>query len=121
MTWFRSDFLYLASKILRILRAELILPSDSRHLSAYVLIKYSSGLTFVFVKCLKSYVIMSNICSDHPLNGPSLHMMMFLENLRSNLKAVSKYLPRIIFYLLLVDLSTSNFHDTILVTQNSGR
>ena len=59
--------------------------------------------------------------ADNPLNGPSPPMMMFSENLRYNTKEVSKYLPRIISYLLLVDLATWYFHDTILVALNYGR
>ena len=106
MNWFRLDLLFLASNILRILLVALILPSDSRHPSTYALITYYSGLTFLSVKGLKLYVLTSNMGAEHPLNGPSPHMMMFLENLISNPKAVSKYLPRIISYLLLMDLAT---------------
>ena len=106
MTIFRSAFLYFASQIIRILRVELIVQSDTRYLSTYVLIKGSSGLTLLSVKVLKSYVLTSTIGADHPLNGPSPPNMMFSENLRYNPKEVSKYLPGIIPYLLLVDLAT---------------
>ena len=82
----------------------LIFPSESRHLSTYALIKDSSGLTLLFVKDLEAYVLTSNIGADHPLNDTSPPKVMFSENLRFNNKAVGKYLPRIILYLLLVDL-----------------
>ena len=82
------------------------MPSDSRHLSAYVLIKDYSSLTLLSVKGLNSYVLTSNIGAEYPLNGPSPPEIIFSETLRSNPKAVSKSLPRIILYLLLVDLST---------------
>ena len=64
-------------KILLILRFELIVPSDLRHLSTYALIKYSSGLNLLYFKVLKSYVLMSNIGAEHPLNSPSPPNMMF--------------------------------------------
>ena len=82
------------------------MPSDSRHSSTYVLIKDYSSLTLLSVKVLKSYVLTSTIGADHPLNDPSPPKIIFSETLRSNPKAVSKSLPRIILYLLLVDLST---------------
>ena len=82
------------------------MPSDSRIFLAYTLIKDSSGLTLFSVKGLNSYVLTSTIGADHLLNGPSPLKMMLSENLIFNPKAVSKYLPRIIPYLLLVDLAT---------------
>ena len=71
-----------------------------------MLIKDYFGLTFFYVKGLKSYVMTSILCADHPLNVSSPPKMMFSENLRSNPKAVNKSLPSIISYLLLVDLAT---------------
>ena len=54
MTLFRSAFLYLASKILRILHVELIVLSYLRHFLTYELIKESSHLTIFYVKDLNS-------------------------------------------------------------------
>ena len=82
------------------------MPSDLRHLSTYTLTHDYSSLTLLYVKGLKLYVLTSAIGAYHSLNGPSPPKMMFQENLRSNPKAVRKYLPRIISYLLLVDLAT---------------
>ena len=121
ITWFRSAFLHLSSKILRILRVELIVPSYLRNSLTYALIKDSSGLTLLYIKSLKSYVMMSTIGADHPMNFPSPPKIMFSKNLRYNPKEVSKSLPRIISYLLLVDLATWHLRVTILVTPNSGR
>ena len=106
MTLFRSDFSYFASKIILIIRVELIVPSDSKHLSTYTLIKDSSGLTLLSVNGINSYVLTSNIGDELSLNGSSPPKMTFLENLRSNPIAPSKSLPMIISYLLLVDLAT---------------
>ena len=78
-------------------------------IEAFVDARVNKGILwfdFLSVKGLKSYILMSTVGADHPLNGPSLPMMMFSENLRYNTKGVSKYLPRIISYLLLVDLAT---------------
>ena len=119
--FFRSAFSYLTSKILHILHVELIELSDSRHLSTYKLIMDSSGLTILSVKDLKSYLLNSAIVYKHPSCGPSPLMLRFSENFRSSPGAVSKYLPIIISYLLLVLLSTWHFHDTILVALNSDR
>ena len=106
MNLFMSNFSYFVSKIIRILRAQIIVPLDSRHLSTYLLIHDSSGLTLLSVKVLKSYVLTSTIGAEHTLYGPSPPKMMFSNFLRSNPEAVSKYLPRIILYLLLADLAT---------------
>ena len=65
MTLFRSDFSYFASKIIRILRVKLIVPSDSRHSLTYALIKDYSVLTLLSVKGLKSYVLTSTIGAEH--------------------------------------------------------
>ena len=54
MNLFGSAFLLLESKIMRIIHAELIVPSDLRHSSTYELIKDSYGLTIFSVKGLKS-------------------------------------------------------------------
>ena len=54
MTFFRSSFSYLASKMLRMIRIELIELSDLRYLSIYKLINYSSVLTIFSIKDLKS-------------------------------------------------------------------
>ena len=105
MTLFRSAFLYFTSKILRIVRVGLIVPSYLRHSLTYALINDYSGLTLLSVKDLKSYVMTFTIVAENPLNGPSPSKIMFSENLRSNPKAVIKYLPKIISYLLLVDLA----------------
>ena len=59
--------------------------------------------------------------SKHPSYVPSPPIMMFPENLISSPSAVNRSLPRIISYLLLVELSTWHFHDTILVALNSGK
>ena len=108
-------------KILLILRFELIVPSDLRHLSTYALIKYSSSKNLLSVKSLKPNVLMSTLGADNPLNGPLPPKRMFSENLRYNNKAVSQSLPRIISYLLLVDLSMRHFHITFLVAPNYVR
>ena len=73
---------------------------------AYTLINDSYVLTLFSVKGLNSYVLTSIIGAEHPLNGPSPLKMISSENLISNLKLLSKSLPRIIPYLLLVDLAT---------------
>ena len=54
ITLFRSAFLYLSSKIIRILHVALISLSDSKHPSKYKLIKNSSGLTVLVVIIIKS-------------------------------------------------------------------
>ena len=97
------------------------MPSYSKHSLLYALIEDYSALTLLYVRGLKSYVLTSTIGADHPLNGPSPTKTMFSENLRCNSKAVSKSLPRIILYLLLVDLDTRQFNVTLLVAPNSGR
>ena len=86
MTLFRLASPYLASKTLRILRVELIVPSELRHSSTYALIKDYYGLTLLSVKGLKSYAMTPTICPDHPLNGPSPPNMMSSENLDPILK-----------------------------------
>ena len=119
MNLFRSAFSYFASKTIFIPNVEIIVPSDSRHSLTYALIEESSGLTLWSVKVLNSYVMISTIGADHPLNCPSTPNMIFSKNLRYNPKSVSKSLPRIILYLLLANLSTGHFHATILVAPNS--
>ena len=59
--------LYLASRILRILRVEIIALLDSGHLSTYKLIKDSSGLTVLYVIDIKSELLMSTIGAEHPI------------------------------------------------------
>ena len=105
MTLFRSAFSYLPSKILPILGVKLIVPSDSRNSSTYALIKGYSGLTLFSIKGLKLCVLKYTIGAEHPLNVPLPPNMMFSDNFISNPKVVSKYLPRIISYILFLDLA----------------
>ena len=73
------------------------------HLSTYEFKKYSSGLTVLSVIYLKSSLLTSTMGDEHPLYGPSLPSMTFSEHLRSSPSAVSRSIPRIIFYLPVVD------------------
>ena len=66
-------------------------------------------------------MLTSTIFDEHPFYGPSPPIITFSENLRSSPSAVIMSLPKIISYILLVDLSTWHFHITILVALKSGK
>ena len=121
ITLFRSAFSYLASIILHILRVDIIVPSDYRHLSTYELIKEYSGLTVLSVKDVKLQLLTPTMDDKHPSYIPLWTMITLPENLRSSPSAVISSLPRIMLYLPLVDSSTWYFHVTIFFVPNFGR
>ena len=59
--------------------------------------------------------------AEHHSYSPSPTMTFFPDDLRSSPITVSRSLPKIIPYLLLVELSIGNFHGIILFALNSDR
>ena len=121
ITFFKSDFLYFAYNFLWISQVQLTLLSELKHYLTYTVIQDSSSLIVSFFRCLKSESVTPTICSEHPFYGLSPPNMMCLENLSSSPSSISRYLPRIISYLLLVESSTWHFHVMIFVALNYGR
>ena len=75
MTLFRSKFSYLAYNIIHICRVELIVVSDSKHSLTYELVKYYSIIKNLYVKYVKSFIILT-IGDDYLLNGPLTPIIM---------------------------------------------
>ena len=121
ITLLRSDLSYFTNIIPRILRVEFFALLDSKYSSTYGFTKDSSGLTVLSVIDSKSWLLTSAMCVDHPPYVPSPPIMMLSENLISSPNAVSRFLPRIILYLPLVNFLTWHFHVNIFVALNSGK
>ena len=105
----------------RILLVEILAFSDSKYSMTYIFKNNYYGLAVLSVIDLKSYLITSSIVADQLPYWLSPPIIILLKNLISIPNAVSRSLPRIISYILLVDLSTWNFHVTIFVALNSSR
>ena len=118
---FRSSFLHLSSNGICVHWVEITVLSDLKHSLTYELIQDYLVFIILTVKGLKLYSVTSSIVAEHPACGPSLPIMTCLEKLKPSPRAVSISIPRIISYILLVDLSTWHFHVTILVALNLVR